>query len=342
MTSSLRRALIVLSCLAVSAALLSACGGKDEADAQQILEQTFGKSAAEIENGRMDMRFQLDPEGLLALGGPIKLTLKGPFASPRGGDLPRFDVDFVARLARLPYAGGLQSTGTRAFLTAGGGAYEVDAPFVARLRRGLGSGGGQPGLSALGIDPLRWTSAPKKKGNETIGGVDTIRIGGEVQTEPLLSDLDALLTKAGGSSEPGDGSLLTPQVRRQLADAVDSATFDIWTGAEDKLMRQLAVVIKFAFKDGSPSPIQGLEGGTIKLRLRLDAVNETKVSVRAPRGARPIAELTGGGLENFLRGIGSGLTGGSDAVVGGAFLKCITGAAGSTTKLLRCVSKVGG
>jgi hypothetical protein len=343
-TRPLRRVLVVFASLVLCGALLAACGGGDSGpSADQTLQQTFGKSAAAIKTGKLNVDFQLDPEGLLALGGPIRLTLDGPFSAPRGGRLPRFDVDFVATLARQRFTGGVLSTGRQAFVTLDDGEYKVDSPFVAKLRKGLAplsNGKAQPGLKALGIDPLRWVTDAETKGNEQIAGVDTIRVGGNVNVARLLEDLDTLLTKAGGAASGTTGSLFSPTLRKQLSDAVDSAKADIWTGASDKLLRQLAVKIKFAFKDGAQAPIEGLEGGTINLRLRLDDVNKTTVRVSAPTGTRPLATVTNGSLSNFLNGVGAGLTSSSSGIAGGAFLKCITRADGKTTELVRCISKL--
>jgi hypothetical protein len=343
-TRSLRRVLLSVVSVVLCGALLAACGSDGgKSGAEKTLQQTFGKSAAAIKTGKLNVDFQLDPEGLLALGGPIKLTLDGPFSAPRNGNLPRFDVDFVGTLARQRFKGGVLSAGRQAYVTLDDGEYKVDPPFVAKLRKGLAGlsdGKAQPGLKALGIDPLRWVSDPQEKGNEQIAGVDTIRIGGKVDVARLLEDLDTLLTKAGGAASGDTGSLFSPTLRKQLSDAVDKATVDIWTGASDKLMRQLAVKITFSFKDGAEAPIQGLEGGTIALLLRLDDVNKTTVRVRAPSGARPLARVTNGSLSNFLNGVGAGLTSSSSGIPGGAFLKCITGADGKTTALVRCISKL--
>jgi hypothetical protein len=344
-TDPLRRILLALACLALGAGLLAACGGDDEGDAgaNEILQQTFGNSASAIETGRLNLNFALDPEGLLALGGPIKLRLDGPFAAPKRGDLPRFDVDFLATLAGQRFDGGVRSTGKQAFVTLDERPYRVDRAFVADLRKGLAPVSGdkpQAGLRAIGIDPLRWINDPQEKGSERIAGVDTTRVSGNVNAERLLADLDRLLTKAGGASGADAGGLLTPKLRKQIADAVESAKVDVWTGTSDKLLRQLAVAIRFAFEKGAEPPIPGLDAGTINLRLRLDDVNETKVNVRAPSRARPLARLTGGSLGNFLQGIGAGLTNGSSGLVGGALLKCINGAGGKSSALVRCVSKL--
>jgi len=338
---SLRHVLAVLACLALCVFALTACGDdeKENTTAQGLLDQTFGSGAEAIDNGRLNLTFQLDPKGLLALGGPIKLALDGPFAVPGKGQLPHVDVDFAATLAREVFRGTVLSTGRAAFVQLDGTAYKVDREFVADLRKGLADAANskQPGLKALGIDPLRWISGAQERGEENIAGVDTTRISGNVKVATLLADIDRLLTKAGGSGGGSAGGLLSPQLRKQIADGVKTAKVDIWTGTDDKIMRQLAVRIDFAF-EGGETPISGLEAGKINLRLRLTDVNETKLSVRAPSGARPLEDLTGGSIGDFLSGIGNGLTGKGASIAGAPFLKCITGSAGKTASLVRCIS----
>ena len=343
MTRSLRHVLAALACLALCGFLLAACGGDDEnesATAQELLDETFGSGASAIESGRLNLAFQLDPKGLLALGGPIKLALDGPFTVPGEGQLPHFEVDFAATLAREVFRGTALSTGRAAFVRLDGRDYKVDREFVAALRDGLADAQAkkQPGLRALGIDPLRWISGAQTRGEESIGGVDTTRISGNVKVATLLADIDRLLSKAGGSGG-GAAGLLSPEIRQQISDAVKTAKVDVWTGTDDTILRQLAVRIDFAF-EGGQRPIPGLESGKINLRLRLTDVNETKLTVTAPTGARPLEDVTGGSISEFLAGIGNGLTGRGSSIAGAPFLACITGSNGNTTSLVRCISEL--
>ena len=335
-----RRVVFVSACLALTLGLLAGCGGDEEQEqtAAEILRQTFRSSDSTIEDGVLALSFRLDPEGLLAVGGPVKFTLHGPFSAPRKDELTRFNVDFIATLAEKPYSGSVLSSGRRALVTLDDGTYEVDDAVVDRLRRPSRPPSRRTGLPVTGFDPLRWISAAKRKRNERAAGVDTIRIGGKLNVERLLADLDGLLTKAGGSAS--GSTLLAPRLRRQIAAATDASSVDVWTGASDRLLRQLDVRIVFYFKDGS-SPLQALNGGTINLRLRLDRVNEraeprsTFAVADRPR-ARPLAGLTGGSPANILDGVGAGLTGGR----GRELFACLTAASGSSSKLVRCVSKL--
>lgn len=341
MTRCPSRPLLVSACAALLIALPAGCGGEQKAKqptAAQILAQTFSGSQGGIDDGFLSLSFRLDPEGLLAVGGPVKFTLRGPFRAPRRNELTRFDVDFVATLAEKPYRGSVLSTGRQALVTLDDGTYRVDDALVDRLRRPPRSAAERTGLPVTGFNPRGWISGPAKKGNERAAGVDTIRIGGKLDVQRLLADLDGLLTKAGGSAS--GPTLLAPKLRGQIAAATESSSIDIWTGAKDKLLRQLAVRFVFFFKDGG-SPLEALRGGTINLRMRLDDVNRKAAKpatfAAADAGdARPLADLTGGGAANILAGVGAGLTGGR----GRELFACLTAGNGSSSRLVRCVSKL--
>jgi hypothetical protein len=343
MSRSSLRVILAVACGVLCAALLAACGGSDAASnagAESTLKQTFGTSTTSIKRGRVAATLRLDPEGLLKLGGPISVRLTGPFAAPTHHNLPRFDLAFLATLAGQRFRGSTISTGTKAFLKLDDGTYAVDKALIAKLRKELGATGAQPqaGLKALGIDPLRWITNPQSKGQERVAGVQTERIGGTVDVPRLLADLGTLLDKAGGTGS----SVFTPQLRSQIGDAVKSAQADVWTGAGDKLLRQLAVVVTFAFKDSSQSPIPGLDGGRLTLRARLDDVNGAPVKIPTPTSTQPLSRLTGtGGVNRFLQGIGAGLTGGvGPGAPGSKLLRCVTQAGGSSAEVVRCASKL--
>lgn len=324
--------------VAIAAALsLAACGGGDDdarSSAREVLEQTFGATAERIDNARLSGSVTLEPAGLLAVGGPIELRMSGPYAAARRGQIARLRLSLRALLANQRFEGALLSTGRRAYLRLDDRTYEIDRAFVARLRE-LSDEPRDPGRrTTFGLAPLRWVEQPELRGSERIGGVQTTRVAGEIDVARLLADLAQLLERA-------DFDLLTPQLRRELVTAVDGATVEIWSGAQDRIVRQLRAVVDFSFKDGQPRLIPGLEGGTITLRLRLDDVNATTVDVSAPRAARPFRELADGGLGTFLQGLGSAINGGTSGGDGGAaFLRCLLAADGRSEQIVRCASRL--
>lgn len=335
----LSRALCLLVCGVLCAAALPACGGSDEGDraAEQAISQTFGASATAIERGKVDARLQLEPEGLLAIGGPIVLHVSGPFSV--GGGSPQLDLAVAATLAGEQYRGAIIATGEKGFVKLDDRTYSIDDAFVSKVRGGARKTTKSGLQGSLGIDPSSWITNPQTKGSEQVGGVDSERIGGDVDVSKLLADVAALLDRVGGSKS-GSG-FLTPELRKQIAGAVKSAKVDVWTGAKDKILRQIAVAIQFEFPSDQKPPIAGLEAGKINLRLRLDDVNGAAVKVAEPHDTRPLSELTGGGLEAFLSGLGASLTGAGKGGAGSqAFLGCVTKAAGRSAEIVRCASKL--
>ncbi|MDX6719033.1 MAG: hypothetical protein QOJ63_1287 [Solirubrobacteraceae bacterium] len=339
MNRSPLRALLVLGCTACCLTLLAACGDavdRRDAAAASALEQTLD-ATSRIADARLTADVRLAPEGLLALGGPITLRANGPFAASAAGALPRFDIAIAASIGGRDQRAGAISTGRECFLRLDGRDYAIDKTFLETLRGSPGAGGA---FATLGLDPRAWIRDPRTKGHAPLGGIDTIRIAGGIDVRRLLADLAGLLN--GYTAAGGAGGLLTPRLREQIAAAVRSARFDVWIGAKDRILRQLAVVVEFAFDKGSRPPITGLDGGRIDLRLRLDDIDATTVKVVAPRHARPLSELTGaGGLGALLAGLGAGATGGAGGGDGGAaFLACLTAAGAKAADVVRCASKL--
>ena len=330
---TVRRAGAIAS-VALTVGLLGACGGTDghERAAADVLQQTFRSSASAIEDGYLSLSVRLDPEGRLAASGPVLFTLLGPFS--RTGGAERFDVEFAATLARRQYVATVRSAGERALVTLDDATYELDdrtRPSVNTRRRTR--------LPVTGFDPLRWISGAAIKGAERAVGANTVRIGGRVAVEPLLEDIDGMFTSAGGA---GSGwSLLSPKLRRQVTAAVKSSWIDIWTGARDRLLRQIAVRFVFSFADGA-SPLPALNGGKVNLHLRLDDVNEQAVPSAAfaalgPR-RRPLADLGGVGTGEILQRVGAGLTGSRRREL----FACLGAANGSSSSLVRCIARGAG
>lgn len=317
-------------------ALPAACGGSSDNPApkpdaaQRTLDRAFGAKATSIERARISADVRLDPQGLLKIGGPLVLHVKGPFAAPRGRTPARFDLAFVTTLGGDRFKGSAISTGERSYLQLDDRVYGLDAG----RRRATPAPRSHPGLKSLGIDPLHWAKnvEDRGRGRVTADGVATTHLAGDVDAPAMLADLAALLDTAGGAA-----GFLTPKLLAQVGAAVKSARFDLLTGADDGIVRALQADLTFAFKPAQ-SPIVGLDGGRLRLAVTLADVNGARVRVPTPAAARPLTELTGpGGLGALLAGLGTGLTGG---IAGGAIelVSCVTGAAGSSVDLVRCIA----
>lgn len=330
---SFGRGLVPALALALCLGLLAGCGGPDEHEraAADVLQQTFRSSESAIEDGYLSLSVRLDPAGPLASRGPLLFTLLGPFSRAPAAGREQFDVEFAATLAEQQYVATVRSTGERVLVTLGDETFELDdarRTFDASPRTRL---------PVTGFDPLHWIRGATIKGRERAVGVNTVRIGGRVDVERLLADLDRLFTTAGGS--PSGWTLLSPQLRRRIAGAVRSSWIDIWSGAPDRLLRQIAVRFVFSFGDGA-SPVPGLTGGKVNLHLRLDDVNDRAAPAAtfvAPGGRRPrpLAALTGAGAAEILEGIGAGLAGSRRRELSA----CLDAANASSSALARCIAR---
>jgi hypothetical protein len=322
-------ALLAILC----AALLAACGdAEDPPDgaAASTLSQTVA-ATSKLDNARLAVSFRLEPDGPLALGGPIVVRASGPFAAPAGaGELARFDLKVSGALGSLPLRAGAISTGRRAYLRIADRAYRVDDELVDALRsESLGAG---RRFAPLGLNPATWIANPRAQGAATLDGVATERIVGEIDMKAVLADIARLLKGAGADE------FLTVRTRDQIADAVKSSRVELWTGIDDRILRQIAIAVDFTLEDKKAGRSIGLEGGKIDLRLRLSDVNTTRADVKAPKGARPLSELaTAGGLDALLGGLkgSAGLGDGGEAV-----LKCLESAGGDSSAVARCASKL--
>lgn len=305
-------ALLTLIALVASAFAFAACGGDDgerKDDVASVLKDTFG-SGKPVKSGKLNVAVALDAKGLEALEGPVSLKLTGPFESGGDGELPAFDFDLSLNAGGQAFTAGAVSTGDKGFLTVQGQSFAVGDELFKSFKTGYRqaqkeseqNGGGGTTFKTLGIDPLRWLADAKKAGTEDVGGTSTIHVTASVDVPKFLLDINTLLEKAdklgvAGAQAAPVPTTLTAQQRRQIAQAVKSATVDVYTGEEDRLLRRVKVALAFDVPESARAGAGGLSSGTLQLDLTIADLNEDQ-TITAPKNARPLEELTaqlGGG-----------------------------------------------
>ncbi len=349
------RAVVALLVAALAALGLAACGGGgggngggDTVDAQTLLTSTF-TGTHRIDSGKADIRLQIDAEGDPSLQGPIKLTVTGPFQS--GGDdaLPQFDLALDISAQGQGFKAGLTSAGGRLFVNFGGTAYEVPAAVLSQIedsfRRARSDSHQALSLESLGLHPASWLKDPTVVGSESIGGVETQHIAGQLDVKALLDDLDGLLatlrsklpTAAAGAQVPDH---IPAKDRQQIEQAIKSTKVDVWTGTDDKTLRKLSVDLTIEPQDsGGPSSAH------VAFSVELDDLNEPQ-TIKAPASSRPLNDLlsqvqgllggTLGGSSGFGSS-GSGGSSGSSAQVD-RYAQCLQDAGGDAAKMQACAS----
>ena len=127
----------------------------------------------------------------------------------------------------------------------------------------------------------------------------------------LLEDVDGALERLRRLGVQGTDQLperLTDEEKQQTADAVERLDVEIYTGADDRILRRLVVDLRLQ------APEREAQSVEVRLDLQLLEVNEDQ-DIEAPSGAKPFAELVaqleGLGLGNLgLGGAGRGGAGG--------------------------------
>ena len=365
--------LVLLAC----ALGFAACGGDDE-DATQLLAQTFGGGGEDVKSGRVDLNVKLNAQGLADVQGPVSVRLAGPFESTAPAELPRFDFELALSAQGQNVRAGAVSTGEAGFLRFQEETYDIGDDLFKQFKDGYaeqakcteeqGGEGGGVTFQALGIDPRRWLTDPRKEGEEDVGGAETVHIASGIDVPKFLEDINRVLsrtdvqqrqadpcaeeteTEAEPSEQPS--RQLSEADRKQIAEAIKDARVDVWTGKDDKVMRRLNVALKFEVAEENRSNARGLQGGDLRFDMTLGAVNEEQ-AIEAPADAQPIEQLAqrfggqvpGLGGQAAPGGEQAPPSGGAQAPPSGAqsseYLRCVQEAGEDIVKLQACADKIG-
>jgi hypothetical protein len=319
-------ALVLLAC----ALVFAACGGDDDVDVDQVLQQTFGEDK-DIKSGRLDAALRLDARGLASLQGPVGLRLAGPFESLGADQLPRFDFEADLNAGGQSIRAGAVSTGEKGFVTFQGQAYALSDELYKQFKDGYteqarSDDSKEEGLSfkALGIDPRRWLSDPQYEGKEDVGGTETLKIRAGIDVPRLLEDVNRILARAPQVEGQPRARELTEEERQQIGDAIEDARIELWTGEEDKILRRLNVLLDFRVPEERREQARGLTSGRLTFDLTLGDINGEQ-EFEEPENARPFEELVGG--------TGAPQPG---APSGSAYERCVQEAGDDIAKLQEC------
>jgi len=312
--------------IALSAAfalLVAGCGGGSDADSdpQELLDATFGGGGEEVSSGVLDLSVEASAEG--EDGGSLSGSLQGPFESRADDEPPLVDLDAALEVdgagERTDFEGGLTITEDTGYVTVDGQAYEVDAPTFATFTEVFAQSAaaqqeqGEDGsalFEQLGIDPAGWLTDVTNEGTEEVGGAETVHISGTADVAQIVADAEAIDPTGNALGAAGSG---------QLADAVQAATVDVYTGVDDNILRRLDLTLEIA------DP--GSAGETLDLAFSvgISEVNESQ-SFEAPADAKSLDDLVPGGigaiageLDSLGGGSGGGGGGGGGAGDLGAF-----------------------
>jgi hypothetical protein len=332
--SNIRRLLPLALVALLAAVLVAGCGGSDGADEntdpQELLDETFG-GGAEVNSGVLDISVDATASG--TPGGSLQGTLSGPFQSRSDDELPLLDLDASVDIsgagASQAIDGSLTLTADGAYVTTGGQAYAVDEPTFSALEQAFAesaqaqqdSGDSSAIFDQLGIDPATWLTDVTNEGTEEVGGAETVHISGTPDVAKIFEDAQRL-DPTGQTAGVGSAD--------QLADSVSNATIDVYTGAEDHILRKLDVSVDLADPGASGST------ASFTLSIGVSGVNEEQ-TIEAPTDTKPLDDLIPGGLGALASPAGLSGAGGSAGTSGAGGSGSSSGSADA--KYADCVAK---
>ena len=254
------------------------CGGDEPAPEETV----SGPSGA---GGAASGMIELHLETTITSGGSRfseAYAVDGPFELSHG-EAPRFDLRLTVDASDAPAESvGLASSGDSGYLELPVGSYQIEPQLFDRLAQPFEAGRDPFGQLA----PSEWFAGAAHEESEELDGVDTAHRSGAANLRALLADLRRLTGMLGLPPPP------------LLGGPRESGTLDVFTGADDDVLRRLAVMIPRAgeLEDGQAYEQE------IKASLTLSEVDEAQ-EIEPPMDAPPVSDLEGGQVADKLSGL---------------------------------------
>ena len=294
----IRTAVAVLAIALPIIAIVAGCGGgssSNSEDPQQVLDQTFN-NPTKITSGKLDLSIDGSAEGQQS--GNFSATISGPFqtdpsnktdASP--SSTSRRSVSGSQGGPSISFDGSLIATKDNAYVEYQNQAYEVGtaafqqfATAYAKAAKQNQANGSSSGFSQFGIDPKTWLTNVSNEGTTDIDGTNTIHIHGDADVGKIVTDLQKVSQQTSGTTQQ-----ISPDQLKQLTDAVQTASIDVYSDADNHLLTKLAVSLAIAPPSSAGSSVSKIN---VNFSITLSDVNQPQ-TITAPSNAKPIADLLG-------------------------------------------------
>jgi hypothetical protein len=277
----------------------------------------------------------------------VKLTLDGPFDASDEGSMPKFALKANFQGAGQSLSAGATSTGEKGFVSFQGTEYavadQVFKTFKAQYEQLRKEAEGQQrqgqSLATLGLDPREWLIDPQNAGAAKVGDTDTVKITAGIDVDKLLDDANKTLQSAAALGATQGQQLpekLTEEQKRQAVEAIKDPRIEIYTGADDKIMRRLLLTLGIVDKASDTS-------GTISFDIAITDLNEDQ-DISEPQNTQPFDKLLDqlgalgalGGASGSGSGSGGAQSGGAESGDVEAYSKCLDKAGDDVEKARKC------
>ena len=294
-----RPRLLVLALALAAAFTIAACGGDSggDEDPQEVLEATFNNEDADRQRGLRPQLRRSPPRVATtrarsrpASAGPSRAAARAPSPSSTStaeADLDSSAQDFSGSAGHhLHRRQGLRQLPGHRLRGAGRALPAVSEPPSSRPRPRASSRTTSGNfLSSIGINPSNWLTDLSNEGNEDVEGTETIHISGQADVPKLVEDIRTIAERV-----PQAADQVTPAQLSQLdelTDIIKSADFDIYTGADDDILRKLEANLEIDPPDADSGAPESVSVG---FSVTLSELNEPQ-EISGPTDAQPLGDL---------------------------------------------------
>jgi hypothetical protein len=345
------RTFLVVCALALPIpAAIAGCGGGDSGsgeDPQTVLDETFNNDT-KVTSGDLNLSVSVNAEG--SQGGQFQASLTGPFQgdAENPNTLPQLDwqgsISGSGAGQNIDYSAGLTITDDNAYVTWKDQPYEVGTKEFAQIKSQVeqqaGSSDASPtsfaegckqaieqaggDASACDIDFESWITNLTNEGDADVGGTNTTHISGDADVSKILSDIGNIASSIPSAASSG----FDPSQLGLASAAVKDASIDVYSGADDHVLRKLDanLTVDPSALGASSDQIGQI---TVSFSVEIDGLNEDQ-TITAPENAKPISELLQssgidlGALGGSLGGsTGTGSSGSGSGSSSSDYLNCI-------------------
>jgi hypothetical protein len=263
------KASIGVLCLLLLGAIAAGCGGDSSSgggatgekvaaanspQARKLIKQTFGAND-KARSGLLSGRLDISVKGVPRFRKPIAVTVSGPFRQPGRRD-PVANFSVGLELKDKIYGADLILVKDEVLIGLGSTAYLVPPDIAARMRRPLRNSDNALSavLGVFRIEPGRWAKSPRIVGNEKIAGEEVVHASAGIHADRVfrnVAELVNILTDLRFTEVAGLPLAIGPKARAALVRSVTSASADLYSGADDKVMRRATfkMAMKMSAKD---------------------------------------------------------------------------------------------
>ena len=155
--------------------------------------------------------------------------------------------------SNIDFEGGATSTGDAAYVSYKGTDYQVPASIFSYITNAYTAGQQQQSQQSQQqtLPQLKESlTNVKNEGTEDVDGTETVHVSGDIDVNKLV-DVVSVRPAGAGARRPGASALPSPQELDQLKQLVTGASFDVFSGADDHVLRRLDFNLELQEPGGS-------------------------------------------------------------------------------------------